>query len=219
EARLAALEAKATELRYRVEAVPFDQPAEARVMRERLEQAEADLAHVRATIADLEVRSPSAGRFVLPDAEAEDLEGRYYDKGERIGYVANFSGPVLVVVVPEEEADLVRSDTTAVEFRFAASPQTVWPARILREVPEITDDLPTAALATIGGGALSVDPGDPEALRSLTKVLQLELAFDRPRDVEVMGGRVHVRFRHDDRPIAVRVWRALRQLFLREFNV
>jgi putative peptide zinc metalloprotease protein len=219
EARFAALEAKAVELRFRIEAVPFDQPAEARVVRERLKKAEDDLAHIRSLLDDLEVRSPSTGRFVLPDAEAEDLVGRYYDKGERIGYVASFSDPVLIVVVPEEEADLVRSDTHAVEFRFADDPATVWPARIRREVPEITEELPAAALATIGGGALSVQPGQPDTLRSLTKVLQLELEFDGPREVPVMGGRVHVLFRHDDRPVAVRAWRALRQLFLREFNV
>lgn len=216
-ARFVALEAKAIELRYRVAAVAFDQPAEAKVVRARLKKAEEDLADARIALTDLEVRSPATGRFVLP--EGDDVIGRYYDKGELIGYVADFTDPVLVVVVPEESADLVRTGTTAVEFRFTDDMARVWPARVRREVPEITDRLPTAALATIGGGALSVDPDSPGGLRSLNKVLQLELEFDRSIEVPGLGGRVHVIFRHEDQAIAVRAWRALRQLFLREFNV
>ena len=61
----------------RVEAVAFDQPAEAKGVRERLKRAEEDLAHARATLTDLEVRSPVTGRFVLP--EGDDVIGRYYD--------------------------------------------------------------------------------------------------------------------------------------------
>ncbi|CAM3456162.1 biotin/lipoyl-binding protein [Halomonas lysinitropha] len=217
--QVAALEARVRELAQRADAVAFDAPAEARVLRERLAKAEADLDNARERQEDLAVRSSVPGRFVLPSSDAGDLDGRYYDKGERFGYIADFSDPVLIVVVPEKRADLVRSDTQAVAFRFADDPRTAWPAQILREVPRITDELPTAALAQIGGGTLSLDPSQPEALRSLTRVLQLELVFEQPNHVVTLGGRVHVRFRHADRPLAQRAWRALRQLFLSELNV
>jgi putative peptide zinc metalloprotease protein len=216
-ARVATLEAKVVELRYRLEAVPFDEPAEAKVVHERLMRAEEDFAHAQGALADLVVRSTAAGRFVLP--EGGDVIGRYYNKGELIGYIADFSNPVLIVVVPEESADLVRSSTSLVEFRFIDSMANVWPARVSREVPKITDRLPNAALATTGGGVLSVDPDASGELRSLNKVLQLELTFDQPGTVPGLGGRVHVLFRHADQAIAVRAWRAMRQLFLREFSV
>lgn len=217
--RVAALQARTDELTFRAEAADFDAPAEARVLRERLQKAEADLANARRIEDAMAVRSPARGRFVLPAADAGDLVGRWYEKGERVGYVADFADPVLVVVVSETRADLVRSDTRDVTLRFADDLDRVWPARIRREIPRITDELPTAALATIGGGALSVDHSRPDALRSLTRVLQLELVFDRPSRVDTLGGRVHVRFRHADQPIALRAWRALRQLFLSELNV
>ncbi len=217
--RVTSLDARVRELAQRVDAVIFDAPAEARVLRERLAKAEADLANAREMQAQLSVRSSVAGRFVLPSSDVGDLEGRYYDKGERVGYIADFSDPVLIVVVPENSADLVRSDTQSVAFRFADDLSTAWPAQVMREVPRITDELPTAALARIGGGTLSVDPSRPESLHSLTRVLQLELTFDRPSQVATLGGRVHVRFRHSDLPIAQRAWRALRQLFLSELNV
>ncbi|MFD1341159.1 peptidase M50 [Litorisediminicola beolgyonensis] len=216
DASLASAEAAARRLSYRLDAVAIEDPVEARVLRERVVRAEDDLAHVRGIQERLEIRSPGAGTFILP--EGEDLVGRYFNQGDLVGYVADFSDPVLIVAVPEAAADLVRSDAASVEFRFADDTGTVWPARIRREVPQITDRLPAAALSTLGGGAFVTDPGS-EGLTSLGKLLQLELEFDAPAEVRGFGARVHVLFRHRDTAIAQRAWRSLRQLFLKEFDV
>ena len=136
-----------------------------------------------------------------------------------IGHVARFGDPVLIVVVPAEATDLVRSRTRDVSFRFADSLDEIWPAKIVREVPEITQDLPSAALSKLGGGSISIDPGSSQEPRALSRLMQLELSFDEPAEVQSLGGRVHVRFRYDDEAIATRVWRGLRQILLRELNV
>jgi len=56
-------------------------------------------------------------------------------------------------------------------------------------------------------------------LKSLTKVLNVELDFQPPILVSEMGQRVYVRVDHGNEPLAWRFYRELRQLFLRRFNV
>ena len=46
----------------------------------------------------------------------------------------------------------------------------------------------------------------------------LEVAPDTVR-ADYLGSRVHVRFEHPPEPIGVRMWQALRRLFLSQFHV
>ena len=64
-----------------------------------------------------------------------------------------------------------------------------------------------------------MDPRDARNLKSLTKVLNVELDFQPPILVSEMGQRVYVRVDHGNEPLAWRFYRELRQLFLRRFNV
>ncbi len=43
--------------------------------------------------------------------------------------------------------------------------------------------------------------------------------MDPPVAVSAIGGRVHVRFDHGWEPIGWRLYRSLRQVFLKRFNV
>ena len=217
DAKVEVLKARAEELRLRLAAVPVNRPAEAKILREQVERAEASLAMFREHQRDLVVRSPGEGRFVLP--EPDDVIGRYMRKGQVVGYVADYENPVVQVIVPEDSADLVRNRTRRVEMRFADRMHRVYPAEVERELPAITDRLPSMALSTMGGGDVMMDPTDPENVRALSRNLQLELSFDEPARVETMGGRVYVRFDHGPEPLADRIYRQVRQLFLKRFNV
>jgi putative peptide zinc metalloprotease protein len=53
----------------------------------------------------------------------------------------------------------------------------------------------------------------------LNQVLHVELGFENPPTVSEMGGRAYARFDHGSEPLAWRLYRSLRQLFLRRFNV
>ena len=95
----------------------------------------------------------------------------------------------------------------------------VLPASIDRAVPAATDQLPSRALGTAGGGRVPVHPGDPEGLRTLETVFQLDLVLPDQARREAIGGRVYVRFHHGSEPLATRAYRALRRIFMRRIDV
>ena len=93
-------------------------------------------------------------------------------------------------------------------------------AEILRQAPEATNQLPSAALATSGGGQFVVKPGSSDKqLETLEKVFLVDLQPDF-RGVEIpLGARAYVRIDHGGEALASQWYRRLRQVFLRQFNV
>jgi len=91
-------------------------------------------------------------------------------------------------------------------------------ARIVRQVPGGSDQLPSRALAHAGGGTVAVDPRDPKGTTSIERVFQLEIEFAAPPR-GLYGGRVYVRFDHQPEPLAQQWYRGIRRLFLTRFNV
>lgn len=217
DARVGVLQSRARELRLRYEASDLSDPVEARIVLEQLRHAQADLDLALQNQKDLIVRSDSAGRFIM--RQASDWPGRYVKKGEVLGYVLRTQKPIVRVVVSEDEADLVRTHTDRVELRFADHLAEVVPAHVEREVPVLSDTLPSMALSTMGGGEILVDPSDPEHLRVLENLLHLELIADARLPVDTMGVRVYVLFSHGHEPLARRFYRSVRQVFLKQFNV
>ena len=79
--------------------------------------------------------------------------------------------------------------------------------------------LPSAALGTAGGGVIPTDPNDPDGLRALESHFQLDLSLPNEVKNPYIGGRVYVRFEHGRMPLAMQMYRGLRQLLLRKFYV
>jgi putative peptide zinc metalloprotease protein len=129
------------------------------------------------------------------------------------------AAPLLRVVVAEAEADLVRARTRAVSARFVRERDTTRPAALVREVPGGATLLPSRAFSSEAGGPFPLDPADPERLRTLGVVFQFDVAVTDPLAVAMVGERAWVRFDHGTEPVAWRLWRAARQLFLSRFNV
>ena len=90
---------------------------------------------------------------------------------------------------------------------------------MVREVPGGTAELPSAALATNGGGTVTLDPTKQNELVALTRYFQFDVAADLSANSELLGSRVYVRFSHRREPLATQWARRLRQLFLSHFNV
>ena len=114
--------------------------------------------------------------------------------------------------------------TTSISFAIGCAAQSVklaerldetLPARIIREVPAGREDLPSKALGGTGGGALPVDPRDPQGTKTLQRVFQVDIEL--PPDVAsaaAFGSRAYVRFDHHWEPIGQQIWRRARQLVL-----
>jgi putative peptide zinc metalloprotease protein len=216
-AEVRVLEAVVRELDLRRSAVAVSDPFQKQLFEEQLTRAKGDLALRRKQMADLVVRSPGNGRFIVK--RPDDLVGKFFHKGELVGYVAVFGHPTALVIVPEESADLVQSRTKAIEVQFTTALGHDHVARVSHSVPSITNVLPSLALSTAGGGEITLDPRDPKSMKAITNVLHLELEFDVPTPVLRIGERVYVRFDHGYEPLATRLYLGFRQLFLRRFNV
>jgi putative peptide zinc metalloprotease protein len=217
EARVAVMEGRLRELRARHHAERTHDRVRAQMTADEVASAEATLARARERQTEVVIRSPRDGTFVVP--RWQDLEGGYLKQGDLVGYVIGPATTTARVVVPQSDATLIQERTRAVHVRLSRRPSQVLTARVRREVPAATNQLPSSALGTAGGGRIPVDPRDPEGRLALTSVFQLDLELPEHAAVREIGGRVHVRFDHGAEPVAWRGWRSLRRLFLRRIGV
>jgi putative peptide zinc metalloprotease protein len=95
----------------------------------------------------------------------------------------------------------------------------VIPAKIIRIIPEATNRLPSAALATSAGGRMILDPDRTEDLVTLENFFLVDVEFSPLDPTILIGTRTYVRFDHGGQALAKQWYRSLRQLFLRQFNV
>lgn len=189
-----------------------------RILREQLESAAAMLARLDDRIAALVVRAPAAGLFITQTPD--DMPGAFLPRGAQIGWVAGDRAMMVRVVVPEETADLVRRRLDSVAVAFVDAPHAPRAARIAAETPKATRALPSPALAVQGGGAIAVDPtAAPDAPTALAPFFEFDLALTEDPGPARIGVRAHVRFDHGREAVAWRLVRAIRQVFLRQFDV
>jgi putative peptide zinc metalloprotease protein len=216
-ARADVLKIRVQELQFRLDRLDFSDLAKARVVQEELRLTRANLKFAQERQAALVVRSQTAGTVILP--EADDLVGRFVHRGDTIAYVARFKDTVIRVIVPEADADLVRNTAEHLSVRMSGDIAHEYAAYVAREVPALSDTLPSMALSTRGGGDISLDPTDPTQKRTLAKLLQLDLKFVDSPHISRIGGRVYVRFYYGEQPLARRLYRTARQVFLRVFQI
>jgi len=217
--KVAVIGARREETRQRLDAVKEVDRVQAKMFAEEEAHLDQQLAVARDLEQHLEVTSAQRGRFILaPDEDAAGLPGRFIKRGDLLGYVIRDQDPVVRVLVPQGDIDLIRQPTTVVEAYLADDLAHPVAARILRETPTAQQDVPSLALTTQGGGSIALAPSTrrPETLFSF---FQIDIELLRPTDAPMLGSRVYLRFRHADEPVAWRILRGLRQFFLGEFRV
>jgi putative peptide zinc metalloprotease protein len=215
--RVAVLQAQLKELSAQFDALILEDRVQAAMVREEMAAVAANLERSRQREAELIIRSPANGRFIAPSAA--DLPGRFVSKGQLVAYVVEPKALTARVAVGQNAIGLVRQRTKSVEVMLAAWGADPLPARIQREVPGGSRQLPTPALGSAGGGKFAVDPRDQQGVKTLARVFQLELALPPEVRSAYLGARVYVRFDHGTEPVAFQVYRALRQLLLSRFDV
>ena len=218
DARVRLLQAQQHEVQLRYTAAESTDRVQAEMLRQQSAYFQSQLNDASSRQAALTVSAPAPGRLLMnmPD----DLDGRYLRRGELIGYALEDRAAVVRVIVPQSEIQLVRDDTLGVDLRFASRPMHVLhAAQVAREVPTATRDLPSAALSSVDGGPIPVDPTDEHHLKALEVVFQMDVKLPDGVQNARIGERVYVRFRHDDRTLAWRIERSMRQLFLRRLEL
>ncbi|MCP4338027.1 MAG: hypothetical protein GY799_03885, partial [Desulfobulbaceae bacterium] len=217
EAEVRVLEANLKEAQARYNGEPLQSRVQREILKEEVDSVKADLAHAREHIADLTVRSPGQGRFVLPNVH--NLPGHFVEQGTLLGYIMGAAESTVVVVVSQSDIALVREQTRSVDLRLAGLLDKTFTTTINREIPAATDQLPSPVLGTTGGGKFSVNPADPNGLQTLAKTFQFEIRLPLKKENIRIGERVYALFDHGYEPLAMQWYRSLRKLFLRQFHV
>ena len=216
-ARTRVLKAQLAELEARYNAAILTKRVQAEVINEQKAHVAEALALAYRRQAELQVRSPADGMFIIKDAQ--NSPGRYVQRGEVLAYVTDRTATTVRVVVPQAEGDRVRKRTRRVDVRPADRLDRVIPARIEREVPAATDELPSMTLSLQGGGKIGLDPSKPGDSKALEKLFVLDLALPPGQEPNYLGGRIYVRFEHQPEPLANQWYREIRRAFLKKFNV
>ena len=215
ETRLARAQIK--ELQLRINGALATDRIQANLLREQMRLLEGRLAHYETRNAALDVKAQSAGVAMVPDAA--DIIGRLVLQGAVLGYVLEDEVPRIRVAVPQWRAELVRGDTETTQIRLQRALATPLDAQIVAQAPESQSQLPSPALATMAGGAFAVDPTEPTGRQMLEPVFLFDVKPDASIGFPLVGERALVRFDHGPEPVAFRIWRGVRQLFLSRFNV
>ena len=220
EAQLRTSEAKVAELEAHYWSGMANDRAQAAIAHDQLDAERSAVATILEQIALLSIRAEAPGVFTVP--RPQDLEGRYFQRGDLIGYVIDKPELVARVVVAQEDADAVRSATKQVQVRLVHRPEQVLEGRLQREVPAGVEYLPSLALSTQGGGQLATDPRDTKGARTLERTFQFDVAVALPaadKGSIFFGEHVHARFEHPPEPLAYQWYRSVRRLFLSQFHV
>ncbi|OOZ37686.1 HlyD family efflux transporter periplasmic adaptor subunit [Solemya velesiana gill symbiont] len=217
-ARVKILQSQLDELELQRMAAQTMDRVQVAVIREEIASVSANLDRAREQYQDLTIRSPRDGVLVIP--RVEDIPGNFIKKGQLIAYVIDPSDHLTArVVVSQDDIALVRERTERVDVMQAEWGAASYPSVVWRRVPGGTNQLPTAALGTGGGGEFAVDPRDNNGRTTLERVFELEIGLPTEAGSSFLGSRVFVRFDHGYEPIGFQIYRSLRQLFLRQFSV
>ncbi|TCV93349.1 putative peptide zinc metalloprotease protein [Luteibacter rhizovicinus] len=208
--------AKVAQAQARYDAEQFIDPTKAAISGRQLDEARETLARIETRMANLTGFAGEDGRLVV--ATAQDMPGRYYKKGELLGYVLQDRQLIVRAVVQQDDIDLVHARLSGVGLRLADSLGVAWTTRVIRAFPGGVDELPTAALGLNAGGTIATHPNDSKGVKTIQRVFIVDLAL--PRDSQpVFGERVQIRFDHGYEPMALQAIRRLRQVFLSHFGV
>lgn len=210
------LEGQLKEAEFRYKAAWADR-TEASLAREVVSHTQEELENQLLKQQSLAITSQRSGIFVLPNSD--DLPGKYVARGDVLGYVIDVNELPVTVMVAEDAIDAVRNRTESIELRLVSNATHTYTGLIERIVPASTQELPSEALSTNGGGLIGLHPNQkPGELMSLGHYFKIEVsAPDVPK--QRLNERVYVLFEHPSEPLIYRWFRGLRRMFLRQLDV
>jgi putative peptide zinc metalloprotease protein len=215
--RARVLEAQVRLLEARANALRLESRVRWAMTLDELGAAKQELEHVNQRLAALVISSPVVGTFVLAHP-ASDFPDRFLRRGDQVGYVLPAKVATARVLVSQDDIDLVRSRTLRVEAKLAGRLYETYEARLSREVPAASNRVSNLALSSAGGGAAALDPRQTKEPKTLDAWFAFELELPQTPTL-TLGEHVYVRFEHGAEPLAPRLYRAVRQLFMRQFTV
>jgi putative peptide zinc metalloprotease protein len=209
--------ARVRELKARYRASRASSNIEAGIVKEELKVALSELRFLRDKTKAMSINAFKDGNVML--LEADDLPGRFVRRGDLLGYILDDEQPTVRMAVSQDHIGQLRQKVVDIKIRFACNPRRDFSAEILRQSPEATNQLPSAALATTGGGKFIVTPDSANQLVTQEKIFLVDLKPDFDGEQIPLGTRAYVRVNHGGEALASQWYRRLRQVFLSQFSV
>jgi putative peptide zinc metalloprotease protein len=218
-ARIDVLEAQRREMSLRSRSEYFQDQVRSQISRTELETVESELESLQEQAEGLIIRSQVSGTVVL--LAESGLDGIYLRQGQLLGYVSTQDRLIVRSVVTQSDIGLLRRNVSGVEVRLAENLSERIAARIVRETPAASLDLPSAALGTFGGGNIAVDPlsDDANARKAVKKLFHVDLELSKGVVISGLGERAYIVFEHGSEPMAIQWLRMARQLVLSQLSV
>ncbi len=187
-----------------------------------LREAESDIEELRARAALLTARAGFPGVVTtIPGAGSSHspLLGRFVQRGEPLARVVGETAPrVRVLISDKEHAYIFRNrGLEGTEFpdvgasvRMRGNAGLELPGRITRVLPAGSRSVDLAALTSLAGGDILIDPSDPQGKTAMQAqfLVEIELPEEAPM---LVGQRARVRFEMPSEPLFSQWWRRLRQ--------
>lgn len=168
-------------------------------------------------VAELEIRSNNAGRLVIP--KRGTLQDRFVQRGEVLGYVIDPDRPLRIrVVVTELDAQQVIRSAERISIKPASDRESSLLADLAAVVPTVSKEIPSPILTTAGGGDIIADPSTDKKLEAMENYVSLEVEAAEAR-TDYIFERFYVKFSLPAEPIAYRLIRQVRQVFIEKFEV
>ncbi len=215
EAEFSIAQAQVRELKNLYRAKRVNSFLEAGLVKEELKIAKSELRRIVDKQNSMAITTQNAGTVILPDAA--DLPGRFVRQGELLGYILDKPLSTIRMAVSQDNIGQLRQNIEDIKIRFASDLHREYSAKIIRQSPEATDQLPSAVLGIEGGGNFIVNPGNN--LQIQENVFIVDLEFEPEQQKIALGTRAYVRIFHGGEPITKQLFRRIRQVFLRQFNV
>ena len=202
--------AQLKELKSKLRAKTFDERVALSKYRREIKSLQYQLNSLMNDFNSLTVTSPSAGIFYPSDPNFE--QSQYFSRGSSLGYLHDQQNLVIRAVIPERDIGLVQNRLENIEFRLAESPNKIYQAEISYSALTSDNELPSAALGALGGGAIEVNP-EQGGIIANNDYFVVELSAKSPlKNVIGLGGRAYIKFSHAAEPLALQWWRVGTQL-------
>ncbi len=195
-------------------------PGRAGALREQMVQAQREQQEFERDLANLVVRSPAAGTFLVP--QPQDLPGRFMAHGQAFATIWDPARAVIRTIAPMGDIALLRTalreDRPEISVRPGWDVFTTLPARVQRLVPEATDLLPSTVLAIEGGGPFAAQRDRDNLAHMQEAGFEIQLRTESELPQTFLNGRMHVRFALAPEPLGLQLWRSVRLVFLRRLH-
>lgn len=210
------LKAEIAEAKFRLQSV-YNDRAQSRLVLEEIARLEEELVEIKDNLQQTRVVSKASGEIVID--QLESYPNRFVARGELVGYIRPVDEPLdLKLMLPEELADQVVNHLVSVSVRPASNISLEFPATLQSVVPKVSRQLLSPILSTQGGGEIIMDPSDAESSKTVENFLIVNVHV--PHSVgQYIEERFFVRFKLEDEPVFMRIYRMVRRTFLEYFNV